>query len=57
MTCYFPDESVNNASFKTKLIVLQPHELDKQNDIKILQEKLMNFYWINLNCSKTSIQL
>ena len=57
MTCYFPDESVNNALFKTKLIVLQPHELDKQNDIKILQEKLMNFYWINLNCSKTSIQL
>ena len=40
-----------------KLIALQPHELDKQNDIKILPEKLMNFYWLNLKCSKTSIQL
>ena len=34
----------------------QPHELDKHNDIKVLPEKLLNFYWLNLNCCKTIIQ-
>ena len=28
---------------RQKLIALQPHELDEQNDIKILPEKLLNF--------------
>ena len=48
---------MNTAPIKTILYAFEPRKLGEQGSIEILPEKLMNFHWLNLNCSKTSIQL